>query len=351
MSESENNSIMQLMELENDFKLEAVNTLYDLANGYIKIGLTNDQKCQMSNVIQHLPEMFATSSMANAYIAKFPDGINRTLASLKQGGFMSFWKKENGQFGGTASLYSLKSEALLLSAFSAMAFASGQYFITQVNSELQKINQNIDKILEFLYGDKKAELLSEVSFVKYAYENFSSIMAHDEQRVATIASLQEAKKVAIKDAEFYMNDLDLTVNGKDGIEKLVGNAFQIKESLELSIQLYGMSTILETYFSQNYDTEFIKYIDREMTAYIDKCEKRMLSGFSILKKHIADYKGRWLEKIDKSQYEKDVCELIDSLNNGEESAMRKTLRKTLRAVSEVKEFYISQSGDVYLKKI
>ena len=140
-----------------------------------------------------------------------------------------------------------------------------------------------------------------------------------------------------------MNDLDLTVNGKDGIEKLVGNAFQIKESLELSIQLYGMSTILETYFSQNYDTEFIKYIDREMTAYIDKCEKRMLSSFSILKKHIADYKGRWLEKIDKSQYEKDVCELIDSLNNGEESVMS--------AVSEVKEFYISQSGDVYLKKI
>ena len=140
------------------------------------------------------------------------------------------------------------------------------------------------------------------------------------------------------------------MNGKDGIEKLVGNAFQIKESLELSIQLYGMSSILETYFSQNYDAEFIKYIDREMTAYIDKCEKRMLSSFSILKKHIADYKGRWLEKIDKSQYEKDVCELIDSLNNGEESVMRKTLRKTLRAVSEVKEFYISQSGDVYLKK-
>lgn len=66
------------------------------------------------------------------------------------------------------------------------------------------------------------------------------------------------------------------MNGKDGIEKLVGNAFQIKESLELSIQLYGMSTILETYFSQNYDTEFIKYIDREMTAYIDKCEKECL---------------------------------------------------------------------------
>lgn len=45
-------------------------------------------------------------------------------------------------------------------------------------------------------------------------KTFHPLLAHDEQRVATIASLQEAKKVAIKDAEFYMNDLDLTVNGK-----------------------------------------------------------------------------------------------------------------------------------------
>ena len=78
----------------------------------------------------------------------------------------------------------------------------------------------------------------------------------------------------MKDVEFYMRDLDSIVNGKDGIEKMVTNAFQIKESLELSIQLYGLSSVLETYFSENYDSEFIKYIDREMTAYIDKCEKK-----------------------------------------------------------------------------
>ena len=139
--------------------------------------------------------------------------------------------------------------------------------------------------------------------------------------------------------KYCENELTLT----DGSDLKLLDSFKVWAE-----QIFGW---YEMCIRDSYDTEFIKYIDREMTAYIDKCEKRMLSGFSILKKHIADYKGRWLEKIDKSQYEKDVCELIDSLNNGEESAMRKTLRKTLRAVSEVKEFYISQSGDVYLKKI
>ena len=48
------------------------------------------------------------------------------------------------------------------------------------------MNQSIDEILEFLYGDKRAELISEVGFVKAAYQNYSSIMQHEQQRFAII---------------------------------------------------------------------------------------------------------------------------------------------------------------------
>jgi len=349
MSESNDNTI-QMISLQNDFQLEPIKREVNFDKGYIRVSLTNDQKKQISAAIQHIPSAVASGTMTNAYIVKFPDGINHTLMTLKQGGASSTWLDASGHFGGTASLYSMNMQATILGAFSAMAIASGQYFIKQINSELQMINQSMDKILEFLYGDKKAELLSEVSFVKYAYENYSSIMEHDEQRVATIANLQEAKKVAMKDIEFYMCDLDSAINSKAGVDELVTNAFQIKESLELSIQLYGMSSVLETYFAQNHDTEFIKYVEQEVTSYIDKCEKRILSSFSALKKHLNDYKGRLLEKVDKSQYEKMVGELVDSLYNGEESTIRKSLRKTLQEASSVKEYYVSEEGEVYLKE-
>lgn len=349
MSESNDNSI-QMISLQNDFQLEPIKREVNFDKGYVRVSLTNNQKKQISAALQHVPSVVASGTMTNAYIVKFPDGINHTLMTLKQGGVSSTWLDASGHFGGTASLYSINMQAVMLGAFSAMAIASSQYFIKQINSELQMINQSMDKILEFLYGDKKAELLSEVSFVKYAYENYSSIMEHDEQRVATIASLQEAKKVAMKDIEFYMCDLDSAINSKAGVDELVTNSFQIKESLELSIQLYGMASVLETYFAQNHDTEFIKYVEREVTSYIDKCEKRILSSFSALKKYINDYKGRLLEKVDKSQYEKMVGELVDSLYNGEESTIRKSLRKILQEASSVKEYYISEEGEVYLKE-
>ena len=54
--------------------------------------------------------------------------------------------------------------------------------------------------------------------------------------------------------------------------------------------------------------------------------------------------------MDKSQYEKMVGELVDSLYNGEESTIRKSLRKTLQEASSVKEYYVSEEGEVYLKE-
>lgn len=48
------------------------------------------------------------------------------------------------------------------------------------------INQKLDEILEFLHGDKKAELISAIRFTREAYENFSSIMEHGGQRNATM---------------------------------------------------------------------------------------------------------------------------------------------------------------------
>lgn len=48
--------------------------------------------------------------------------------------------------------------------------------------------------MKFLTGDKKSELLAEIKFVKYAYDNFPYIMANDKHREATLCNIQFAKK-------------------------------------------------------------------------------------------------------------------------------------------------------------
>lgn len=319
--------------------------------GFKKLELTSAQKIQIGGLVQQFPLTFAAGTLSNTYMVQFPNGIPNTLTSLKQGGFGTMVKDESGKFAGSASLYPVEAQAAVLGAFNVMSIVSGQYFLAQINSELRTMNQNIDKILEFLYGDKKAELISEVSFVKSAYRNYSSIMEHEQQRFATLVSLQEAKKVAMKDIEFYMSDLDSTVNVKSSSDVVswTDKVFQIKDCLELSIQLYSMSSLLEIYYSQNYDESYISDIEEESATYIGKCEKRMLSSFSKLSTHIQTFKEGPLKKIDKPALEKKVNLVIDSFSRGTESEILRSIRSVLHASEAKTEYYVTNNGDLYLK--
>lgn len=322
---------------------------------FVKLESSTEQKMQLSALAHQMPTLLAANSMAQAYSVQFPQGLPHTLIALKQGGFGSMIRGSNGQFVGSASFHPMQAQAALLGAFSAIAIASGQYFLTEINSELKMMNLKLDKILEFLYGDKKAELMAEISFAKYAYQNYSTIMAHESQRTATIASLQECKKVAIKDIEFYMNDLNVAVNtdakNYTEFDSLTANAFQIKDSLDLSIQLYVLSSLLEVYYAQNHEAHYINYLENEMVAYINKCEKRILSSFSLLSGRISDYKAKPLEKIDKSAHETQIAKLIDTLNSGEESALRKSVHDALHISDKSLEYYLSQDGNLYCQGI
>lgn len=317
----------------------------------MKLELTPMQKSKIGSLVQYIPSVISAGTLSHAYIVKFPKGMPHTLMQYKTDGFGSSVMGENGIID-HASFHPIRTQAMMLGAFTAMSVATGQYFLTQIHNELNMMKQNLDKILEFLYGDKKAELLSEISFIKYAYQNYNSIMEYEQQRIATIISLQEAKKIAMKDIEFYMNDLCSTVtsDSRSDIIVIVDKAFQIKESLDLSIQLYGMANLLEVYYSQNYDIDYVKNIEKDISTYIAKCEKRMLSTFSALNALVVTFKEKPWEKIDRETIEKRVDEVIESLNDGEDSELCKSFCSALKSCTKDEEYYIDRKGDVYIKQ-
>lgn len=344
---------MDNIAVSGNFEITPCEQIADIESktSFKKMELTSAQKIQIGGLTQQLPAIMATGALSGCYMVQFPDGVPHTLTQLKQGGFGTMIKGENGNFAGSASLYPVEAQVAVLGAFNAMSIVSGQYFLAQINRELKTINQNIDKILEFLYGDKKAELISEVSFVKSAYQNYSSIMEHEQQRFATLVSLQGAKKVAMKDIEFYMSDLDSIVNAKSGsdVASWMDKIFQIKDCLELSIQLYSMSSLLEIYYSQNCDSSYISNVEEESITYIGKYEKRMLSCFSKLSTHIQNFKEGPLKKIDKPALEKKVNLVVDAYSRGTESEILKSIRSVLHASEAKTEYYVNNNGDLYLR--
>lgn len=345
----------EVVNLGEDFRIVSCEQITDIESrkGYKKLGLTSSQKIQMGGLLQQFPAVFAAGALSDAYILKLPEGISGVPMQYKAGGIGTSLQGADGKIGGHGSLHELSAQTAVLGVFNIMSIASGQYFLAEINSEMKSINKKMDQILAFLYGDKKAELMAEISFAKYAYQNYSSIMEHEQQRLATIINLQNARKVAMKDIEFYMLDLDAVTNCKNNsdIEEIVNNAVKIKECLILSMQLYSMSSLLEVYYAQNYEAAYISDLERDVTEYVSKCESRILSGFSMLKTLVFTHKEGVLKKVNKPALFERIEPVIHLFGEGGESNMQKSLRTALHASEAEAEYYVSLDGDCYLKTI
>lgn len=345
---------MELMAQAADFELMPLDTDYDFDDKrrFQKMQLTSAQKMQISSLIQQMPMAASAGNMVQAYTATFPKGIPHTLTALKQGGYGSMVRAD-GRFAGTASFNPMVQQAAALGAFTAMSAVTGQYFLAEINSRMTMMNQKLDKILEFLYSDKKAELMAELNFTKYAHQNYASIVVHEQQRMATIVSLQAAQKVAMKDIEFYMGDLDRCAGRETKkyaeIEETARDASRIGKCLELSLQLYATASLLEVYYAGNFDECYLTNVEETVGFYINRCEKRVIGAFNRLSAKVEGYKATPLEKCDKMPLTKQINAFLEARDTGDESPMRKTMHAVLNAATQKAEYYLTPEGDVYAR--
>ncbi len=314
---------------------------------FVKLDGGSAAKMRISAFVQNSIPAVMGGASANLYTVTFPEGVPHVLCQLKDGrGYFSMVRDPaTGQFSAVTPLNPVGTGyAIASSAFAVMSIATSQYYLTEINNKLNKIQLGVDKILEFLYGEKRAELMSEVMFAKYAYDNFTSIMEHSEQRVATISGLQDTKKIAMKDLEFYISDLDsLAQNTGKDIPAAARKALRLKDCLDLSAQLYVLSGLMEMYYSQNTDKSYIAYLEKEMVSYLDKTEKHILKDYATISNAVL--KDKHIDDKDKQS----ILKTMDELNGGEESKLHKSLKDALHASEKEAEFYIRNSGDIYMR--
>lgn len=145
-------------------------------------------------LLQLVPAQLAADTASNLYVLHFPKGIQGALMNLHQGGQSTTMIDAAGSFAGSASLYKVNPTAVAaFQMFSVASFATGQYFLADISSKLTEVNRKLDDLLAFLQASKRTELLSELTFVKYALANYATIMLSEPQRIATIGNLQRAK--------------------------------------------------------------------------------------------------------------------------------------------------------------
>ena len=309
----------------------------------------NLDKSQVSMLTQSIVPATASGLLANAYYCKFPEGMPHTLMKYKTGGVGSTIVGESGRALDHASFHKLTAASAVLGIFTVMSAITGQYFLAQINSKLDKINQSVSDILAFLYGDKKAELVSEISFVQYAQRCYASIMRHEQQQIATISGIQNAKKVAMKDIEFYLNDLHSAVKDADGKRTDLSQkqkVDQIVSSLELSLQLYITCCILEPYYSENFDKEYLDYIINDTTEYVSKYRDKIRTSLSMMHGRIFEQANGKRVSYDLKTRQAEIEKMLDSLPSGETS-IRQQLQEALYAPLQETNIFLTAEGEAY----
>ena len=319
-----------------------------------KLKIDDDTKMHINGLLQYIPSGLMAAKTSGLYKVTFPEGVPHVLTKLKRGGFTSIVRDpETKKIVAHASLTPVAGQAILLGAFTAMSMVTGQYFLSEINNKLTLITKKLDSILEFLYGDKKAELISEINYVRYVYSNYESIMQSHEQRIATITSLQETQKTAMKDIEFYMTDLGNVVgaeaDSEEGMNQMIERSLQIYESINMSLQLYALTVMLIVYYSQNTTKSHVDFLKEELTLYIEKCDKYALADLSTLRQKTDAYEnsGWFSSKYEKEPFLNKIDEKIELLRETKQSDRMAEIFKAIDSFCAPAEYYIDADGEVY----
>ena len=305
-----------------------------------------------NSLLQLIPAQLAADAAANTYVLRFPNGINGTLMNLHQGGQATTMIDATGHIAGAASLYKVTPASVAaFQMFSAASFVTGQYFLADISSKLTEVNRKLDDLLVFLQASKRTALLSELTFVKYALANYSTIMLSEPQRMATIGNLQRAKIKAIADMEFYTEQLEESVNAKAG-ENQAATVLQNKQGIDLASQLYAISTIMEVYYAQNWNKSYLANISEDAKPLFALTQNRTISALRSFSDKVSksiETKKKLPGKSDVSSNEHKVLEISDALNGQTESPLLAMMKDALNEPSEPAELYLRQNGEVYQK--
>lgn len=302
-----------------------------------KLDLSAGQKKQICAMLKE-----TSAEDGKNYTIALPAGLSYTVATLTQ-------------------IPSTGISNVVFGAFAVMSFLSGQFFLFQINRELEKINKNLYKIINFLDNAKESELKAYFKVTQNAYKNYAYIMSNEPQRNATIGSLQRARVVAIGNINFYLNDLVSIPGGKQQeIEDACKQAFVRKECLYLSFQIYAMSWILEVYYAQNFEPKYIENVKEDIINNIYGHRDAIRDTFKALSQRLEDAKnqqftGRTREERSKihTAFKKQVADIICSLDlqKGDWlSSLADSVSSSSGAVSRKRNYYLS-NGEVYTEKL
>lgn len=333
--------------IRTDFmSIEKVSESENYANSDRFIKLDSASANGVSAAIQAIPSAVVGNALSGAYRVEFPKGLSGVLVPHNGGSLAIIRDPVTKHFVGQGTLYSLSDVGMMYSVFSGLSIATGQYFMRKINDNLLDIRAKLDQVLDFLYTDKSCELYAQAQMVFGIYHNCTSIMKCSEQRIASLQTIQRAKILAERNIQFYYRDMNKLASKKDSWDSLINDLNNYTQA----VSLYGVCAVVEIVLSENYDDDFLRYIEADLKRHVEKHHEEVgqLKGMLLNQPTAAAVPFMPAQKNDARK--QNLLKLIDDLL-GKDSPVKgygEVIAQMCNNYNNKSEYRIVPDGSVYL---
>ena len=189
--------------------------------------------------------------------------------------------------------------------FQALAIATSQYYMHEMNSNFESICTEIKSIKEQFVIQDASEIIAGHKSISNMVKHFDSIMDSDSRRQSESIKAGQIEFDALKQIE--RSRLKLEKNfpldpKKDSLEKVDGNVTGIINTLaqlKMSVYVYGMTKGLRVCFDKVDNPEEITDFINEINEQIDLYKETINKTIEVLNKYTTDSKA--LNKLSKKQ--------------------------------------------------
>lgn len=197
-----------------------------IEQGYMK--LPNKVFTRVSMALQNVPGQVAQQVTINA-ANKAAEELSKNAYKLvlKEGLHLANSKSLEGAYKGLAlnTQNNLTTQAdwlpisldgsvvsrapqIALGVFNAMSIATGQYFLSQINSKIAEIETGLKDIISYLEAEKRSEITANDMTLMGIFNNLGYIMSNDFERQITATELKEIKRESLSNLLFFQSKID-----------------------------------------------------------------------------------------------------------------------------------------------
>lgn len=278
-------------------KLENYGVSYDIvkttpseleANGYTRLPAEIAERATMlyqyapSEILEHMMKATAENAIneitQDAYRVITKEGMHLAKSKATEGAVRgTLLSNETNQVAGQAEWIKLNApqdvsaaSQYALGFFNVASMVTGQYFMSEINAAMDRIEDSIRSIAEFVEAENMSQIVADEQLLRHVYDNMDCIKSNDRECQATIMEIKSIRRKALANMRLYEKEVqtyrsDVTVEGK--AKDILRNAQQVLKYFPVylcSLDIYSNASFLEVVLSDMTDPAYLDNLVEEI---------------------------------------------------------------------------------------